>query len=77
MSNFFHIHSVSIIAWTNVHHTFAAETFFKREEFLIATQLAFHAHLMLHLNDAIPNRKLTLIWLKILPRAASVQYNMK
>ena len=53
----FQIYSVTIIARTNVHHTFAVETFFKTGKFVTATQRAFHAHFMLYPNDNVLDRK--------------------
>ncbi len=52
---FFQIQSVAIIAQTSTYCAFAAETFFKTGESVIAKQRAFCVHFMLGWND-VPDR---------------------
>ena len=51
------------MAWTGAHCAFAVEVF-KTGESVIAMNRAFHAHFMLHQNDAILDRKSVLLWVE-------------
>ena len=62
MSFFFQLLYVTIIAWTSAHCEFAVEIFLVTDESVVAIQRAFCAHLMLCQNDAVPDRKLILLW---------------
>ena len=50
------------MAWTSAHYMFAVEMIFTTGKSVIVIQKVFHAHFMLHLNDAVPDRKLILLW---------------
>ena len=52
------------MAWTSAYCAFAVEIFFETGESVITTQRAFCACFMLCQNDADPDRKLILLWVK-------------
>ena len=49
---------------TRAYCTCMVKTFFKTDESVIAMLRAFCAHFMSCQNDAIPNRKLILLWIE-------------
>ena len=49
---------------TGAHHAFDVEIFLKTDESVIATQGAFRDQFILHQNDAVPDRELTLLWVE-------------
>ena len=53
-----------IMAWTDAHRAFAVETYLNFGESVITTQRAIRAHFMLRRNDAVPDRKSILLWVK-------------
>ena len=54
-----------IMACAGAYCTFAVETFFKTNEFVIFTQRAYHVNFMLDQNDAVLEKKIQLIAISI------------
>ena len=54
-----------IMAWVSAHHVSSVETFLKTDEFVTAAQKTFCTHFMLRWNDAVLDRKLILLGVKI------------
>ena len=52
------------MVWIGAHCAFAVEMFLETGEFVMPTQRTFHAHFMLCQNDAVPERKLILLWIE-------------
>ena len=66
------------MAWIGIHCLFVVKKFFRTGKSVIVTRRHFRAHFMLRQNDAVLDRKMTVLdWLKILSRIASSQRNMK
>ena len=76
MSYHFVIQSVKVTAWTSTHCLFAVEVL-KTEQSVSVTQRASYAHFIWRQNDAVLQRKLILLWFKILSRTASLLRNIK